>query len=223
MLEHHVRDVLPDPSSTPSHAGTTSGGTYSAITSSPMSLSMSASGKKHLLGVGVEASQLGGDLERGPLLRLGGEPTEVGEQHADLHRHPSRRRQLDADRAEARVLARRSVAEGTNDPSTDAGERRAAVPAARRARDRPQHALDRPRAALRNEPPVRLPVSRGQRLTGALAGLLHDTPQRVALHEGQPPRRAVLVIARTSVAPHRHSLPESGAWRVTSCGRAVLR
>jgi len=62
-------------------------------------------GEEDLLGVGIEASQLGAYLGRTARLRVGREAAKVGEQHTDLRRHPSGRSQLDARRAEVRALA----------------------------------------------------------------------------------------------------------------------
>ncbi len=70
-----------------------------------------------------------------------------------------------------------------------------------------ENTLERPVAALRNEPPIRLPVSRRQRFVGTLAGLLCETLQRLPLHEGERRRRATVVAARTRVAVHPFRMP----------------
>jgi hypothetical protein len=157
--------------------------------------------------VRIEAPQLRARLDRGAQLRLGGEPGQVGEQHTDPRRRSTRRRQLDAGRAEVRVLARRSVAKGTHDPGADARERRTAVTAARRARHRAQDSLDGSGARLCREPPVRIPVIRGQRFVGAFSRLLDEALQRVALQEGWARSCTPVVRASAGVCRHTHRMP----------------
>ena len=140
-------------------------------------------GEEGPLGVAVEAPEHRGRLGRADPLRLRREPAHVGEQHADLHRGPPGRRQLDADGAQVGVLAGRPVAERPDDPSAEAGEGRSAVAAPRRARQRAQDALERAVGGLGAEPPVERPVVGRQGFVRALAGQLGQALDRLPLQE----------------------------------------
>jgi hypothetical protein len=144
------------------------------------------------LRAGVEAAQQGADRLGIGLLGEPGEPTQVGEEDADLGRHPTRRRRLDAGIAEGRVLARGAVAEGLDQAAAEAGEGRAADSAAGARRERPEQPHPETTGATRHQSVVGLPILGGKRLAFPLARRSAHAAEVRALPERQPIRAMAL-------------------------------
>jgi len=149
-----------------------------------------------------------------------------------MHRHPPRRRALNASRAHRWVLARRRKTERARDPSAGPGERSAADPAAWTLRQHSQEPMQSTVGRDLLELHPSRPVLRAQRLAAALASLAANLSEPHPLRQREPRAsraiRAHLAILRSApsrarVKPCFDNRPAPSSALTTSAAQHAMR